>query len=885
MSTRRRRISFPLVVPPAVIGLILLAVPSTPLVAQTGNGEPPASDTLDSPPPAVPPNSVRLGRDTVWAAPGEVYPAGPVHRALLGDLNRDLWHLEFPVPVLDLDSVGGGLTVDELSGGKQTLGLRFRGADGFTYQFRSILKTASRAIPSPLRSTEVEDVLQDQMAAQFPLSAMVVAELLDAAGVLVARPRPVVMPDDPRLGEFRDAFAGRMGWIEIRPNERETEDGEEYVGFAGSDKITGSEELYEELIDDPESYVDARQLLRARLIDMLVGDWDRHSDQWRWASYPDGQRTRWEPIPRDRDWALSRIDGLLPRLTRVYMPKYRGFDAEPPDVLNLHWSAQRVDRTLLSGLDRDDFEEVAAELVARLDDEVLDRAVGVLPESYQAAVGADLRRALGIRRDALPRVAREFYRLLAGWVDVPGTEETDSVRVEAEAEGVRVTMWAPREGDFVRYDRWFDPRDTRDIRIYLRDGDDVVVSHGELPIPVRVVGASGDDRVVGRGVTSNLFVYEGDGRDVVDPRVEEVEGELMVQDSLQTAYFTWDTRDWGHAWVPRPEVWFDSDIGLYAGAGLTRYGFGFGNLPYHSRFSVSVLNGFDADQWIVDAEWDRALGDEGWRMEVKAQSRTDEPVWLYGFGNGVEPVGSSDDHRAYRSSLRARLGVRYRITRAWTAGLGPEFAVSGAVQPGGVVFDSLDVYGAGDHTQLGMRGDLAVDTRDSSSYPRRGRIVDVTARIVPSLFDVEDTFGGVGLNAVEYLSAPLPGEPTLHLRVAGEKTWGRTPFFALPFLGGAETLPGFTSRRFIGNASLAGTALLRLKLFEPTVLTDLQAGVHAVATSGRVWYDGSPDVDRWHSAAGGGLWVRIPAIDRVVGLTLMRGDEGVRAYLDFGFLF
>ncbi len=37
--------------------------------------------------------------------------------------------------------------------------------------------------------------------------------------------------------------------------------------------------------------VDARAYLRARLMDVLIGDWDRHLEQWRWARYEnDGER-------------------------------------------------------------------------------------------------------------------------------------------------------------------------------------------------------------------------------------------------------------------------------------------------------------------------------------------------------------------------------------------------------------------------------------------------------------------------------------------------------------------------------------------------------------------------------------------------------------------
>ena len=151
-------------------------------------------------------------------------------------------------------------------------------------------------------------MLQDQIAALFPLSAMVVAPLLDAADVLHADPTLVVMPSDAALGEFQDEFGGLLGWIEVRPDEGP--DGE--PGFAGSTRVAGSDSFREHLEESPDERVDALGYLRARLMDLFVGDWDRHPDQWRWAAFEDeGGGTLWRPIPRDRDWALSHIDGLI----------------------------------------------------------------------------------------------------------------------------------------------------------------------------------------------------------------------------------------------------------------------------------------------------------------------------------------------------------------------------------------------------------------------------------------------------------------------------------------------------------------------------------------------------------------------------------------------
>jgi hypothetical protein len=38
---------------------------------------------------------------------------------------------------------------------------------------------------------------------------------------------------------------------------------------------------------------------------MLIGDWDRHYDQWRWAEYKKKGQVIYRPIPRDRDQVLK----------------------------------------------------------------------------------------------------------------------------------------------------------------------------------------------------------------------------------------------------------------------------------------------------------------------------------------------------------------------------------------------------------------------------------------------------------------------------------------------------------------------------------------------------------------------------------------------------
>jgi hypothetical protein len=210
----------------------------------------------------------------------------------------------------------------------QTVGMRLTGRNGVTYQFRNVVKIATRALDGEVQKATLGQVLNDQLAAQFPLGAMIVAELLQAVDVLVAVPRPVIMPNDARLGDYRPYFAGRVGWIEVRPDER----GEGRPGFAGSSEVQGGSDIYEILRQDPTSFVDTQKYLRARLVDFLVGDWDRHSDNWRWARFEENGRSRWEPIPRDRDWAFTRSDGMASTVSPLFFSRYVGFSEEMPPM-------------------------------------------------------------------------------------------------------------------------------------------------------------------------------------------------------------------------------------------------------------------------------------------------------------------------------------------------------------------------------------------------------------------------------------------------------------------------------------------------------------------------------------------------------------------------
>jgi hypothetical protein len=292
------------------------------------------------------------------------YKAGGFHRLLWGTDYRGLWAAPISAEVLDLHAFAGGLKPLFRVGGTETKALAMKGADGRDYTFRGIDKDPISVLPEQLRETWAAGLVRDQIAANHPGSFLVADELMNAAGVLHTEQRLVVMPDDAALGEFRKDFAGVVGQVYEFPGALSDKN----PGFHGASEILKHDVFYKRIQADPRDRPDTRALLKARLLDILIGDWDRHRDQWRWAKLPG--KELWEPIPDDRDEAFSRFEGLVPTLARARLVILQEYGDSYPPMKGLTWNGWEQDRELLAGLERPVWEETAAELKAEITDEM-----------------------------------------------------------------------------------------------------------------------------------------------------------------------------------------------------------------------------------------------------------------------------------------------------------------------------------------------------------------------------------------------------------------------------------------------------------------------------------------------------------------------------------
>jgi hypothetical protein len=267
---------------------------------------------------------------------------------------------------------------------------------------------------------------RDQGSATLPAAPLVVTRLMQDQGVLVPDYELLVMPDDLRLGEFREAFVGR------------------------------------------------------------IGTWDRHPQQWRWARIPD--RPGWQPLPEDHDQAFADHDGAVLDAIRPLRPQLVEFDEALP-MRGLRQKAAALDAWLLAGLDAAQWEAEFEAFRARIDPERIAAALSALPLAWQRSAGPRLRELLRERLEALPEASREVYRRLARQPRWHGSKQADRLTITCHADGhvlVELVAAAPGRGA-PRQRRRFESGETQLVVVDLYAGDDLIVRSGVSSCGVEVV--------------------------------------------------------------------------------------------------------------------------------------------------------------------------------------------------------------------------------------------------------------------------------------------------------------------------------------------------------------------------------------------------------------
>ncbi|UOR06999.1 hypothetical protein MUN82_07840 [Hymenobacter aerilatus] len=454
------------------------------------------------PPPtsALPP-----GTDSVLATAGRHYQRSGFHNLFFGKHYRQVWATPVRVPVLNPANELGGLTFEKRGGGFQTISATLESPTGREYALRTLDKDPYQTLPKVLRHTFVLTLVRDATSAANPYAALTVPPLAQAAGIPHTHPRIFYVPrTETNLGTATDDMQGKLVMLEEKFN------GEENLtpDFGDAIDLVDTDEVLAQRFTSPTYQIDQIAFARARLLDILIGDWDRHEGQWRWAEYKQNGRTIYRPVPKDRDQVYFRFDdGVIPwlmsrkwavRKFRTFRPRYEDI---PGTVRNAHF----LDTRALPEITAAQFQQLAADLQKRLTDSVITEAVRQMPLPIYALEGDYIAKSLRARREALPDAAREFYQLLAKHVEVVGTDEPERFVLERLSDSTtRVSVYRLPQKKKQKadpqpyYQRTFRTQDTKTITFYGLRGEDEFVVRGNVNKGIRlnIRGGPNEDTVI-----------------------------------------------------------------------------------------------------------------------------------------------------------------------------------------------------------------------------------------------------------------------------------------------------------------------------------------------------------------------------------------------------
>jgi len=803
---------------------------------------------------------------TVVASPnGEKYKAGKFKRVFFGSLYRDEWLIPVEVPVFDFNHEKGGVEIVKKGGGQQTKSLRLEDKKGQQWVLRSTEKDPSNGIPEAIKMQLAVDMVQDQMAAYLPWNALSVPRLADAAEIYHTNPKIVYLTKDPRLGAYQDDVWEGLYLFEERPNGNR----KDIESFGRSKNIIGSPDMFDEIADDHDHQVDQKHFLKSRLMDVYIGDFDRHEDQWRWAGFKEDDKVVYRAVPRDRDQTFFLNEGLFPWISsrKFAMRMNQGFDYEIKDMGGVISQSRRLDRRFLTELSKKDWIKAAEKMQAGLSDEVITAAVHDMPPQITDAIGESTIGKLKSRRDKLPQFAEEHYSIISKQVDVVGSDKREQFQVERlNNNETEVKVWAlsnkGNKKDKI-YDRTFKHDETKEIRLYGLGGKDEFDVEGKVNkgIKVRIIGGPGKDDIKDksevRGPGKKTIIYDTKKKNDIEFGSE---ARNRTSDLPEKNKYTYEAFNY-NKFLPLAFIGFNADEALVLGAGFIYTTHGFQKFPYASKHSLGAryATATSALELKYDGEFKSVLG----RLDLNLNFIIRDPRYsqnFFGMGNETEQLSDDKDYNRVRIG---QIGVHPELSKTFnkstlSAGIfyqkynidSTENRYISDIPENGLnpeIFDTQDYAGVNVHYQI--------DTRNSETMPSRGIYWNTNASFYYDLDHATKTFNRLSSEISWFLSFRKPYRTVIALRAGGSINFGDYEFFQANTLGGDRNLRGHRSTRYSGDASFYQNTEFRFKLFDfSTYFAKGEFGILGFNDIGRVWLEGE-DSSVWHHGYGGGLWM------------------------------
>ncbi|HRX10224.1 MAG TPA: BamA/TamA family outer membrane protein [Draconibacterium sp.] len=812
--------------------------------------------------------------DSVVAIASTKYNISPSGYTWMGQNYREVWATPVKAQVFDIGTKKGGLKILKRGGGQQTFSLRLEDNDGRQYVLRTIDKYVEGAVPEELHKTFAVDLVQDQISASNPYAAPVVATLAGYVGVFHTNPEVVYIPDDSRFGIYRSDVAGKLFLFEERPDGNRSD----VDSFGHSENIISTAKVIEKTTASSSHVVDENAVLRARLFDIVVNDWDRHDDQWRWAGFEQNGQTVYKPIPRDRDQAFFVNEGVIPCIAarKWLLPKIQGFTENTENMEGQSFNARYFDRSFLTQSSWDEWQRQIDSLQILLSPEKIDSAMYAFPKEVYPLCAPETARILKTRLENLESMARNLYLSLTKEVSITGTNKSNYFEILTlgdsllQISGYELIKNGQKGRRF--YHRTLSASETRKIHLYGLAGNDQFEIEGNHTSKIElniIVGKNNVEIVSDQGLKrENIFVFGGGNTEIspdrsvslkkrFDPKALEYDREHFEYDVVYPGFFSG----------------YNPDDGIFVGGGpvFTKYS------RYRQQL-YEIMGNYALATNAVNLRFGTQQSFPLRNVEINFNVQYNSPEYAgnyFGMGNETAwevPRSEKEFYRLRMSRFYTELDfVKWLdAARIHKAGPGLFYSYSDAEKTAGRFISRTDndltVNDLASHAYAGayfkyewntltdVELKIEEEFAGSKTLPTRGMNLNARLSYFTRLNEETDHFLKLSGDWVNYFSFSQRPRVVYALRVGGEKLFGNYAFHEAATLGRTENLRGYRESRFYGDASfyLNAEVRIRMKQFR-TYLLNGTAGVLLFNDTGRVWLDGE-NSKKWHNGTGLGLW-------------------------------
>ncbi|RLJ67145.1 hypothetical protein CLV86_0631 [Lacinutrix venerupis] len=790
------------------------------------------------------------------------------YKWFFGEHYRDIYGREIEAPVLFLDSLPHNVKAITEGGGNQSRSLRLIDDNENEYTVRELRKSGVRFIQSKIKNhyvldymedTVAEEIVQDYYTTAQPYAQFAINELLDAIDIAHANPKIVYLPKQERLGRFNENYGDKLYMFE----EHVGDENKEFKTFGNADDIISTKDMLLELQNDKDAKIDEDSYLRARLFDMLIGDWDRHEDQWRWALHEQNNgELLYKPIPRDRDQAFSKYDGVFPFILKAVSPLARNMQTYAPEVQNVKTFNNAVyylDKNFINTSSWQDWEKQAKNIQNNLTDEVIDNAFANLLKDTKDESIDNIKSILKQRRENMVSIAKDYYNYFKEHEIIVATNKDNTINVLRLPNGeTKVTVLQKNKTIF---ENTYTKEETKEIWLFALDGNDNITVSGEGNnyIKLKVFGGEENDIYnIENKRAVKVYDYKSKKNTFNTPVSKK------LTDSYNINNYNPQKRKYSNN-VLLPTIGFDPDAGFNAGLTNTYTTYSLLRNPFTTQhtFNASYYSATQGFEFSYNGEFAHIF--HNWNLGLDARVTSENfATNFFGIGNETqynEDAVDMDFNRTkikqwhfqpsliYKTSGNVSGHVAARIESHEVANINNGFAQT-YFNANDDVFENQIYAGAEVGVEFNNKKGLL-------SLPKRGIALGILAgykQTLDSEFDNKFTYVKPTVSFIYPLHES--GLATLATKAQANFIIGDNyEFYHAATLGGNTSLRGYRNERFLGKTSFFQTTDLRLCFIEQeTGFIPLRIGVTGGYDLGRVWIE-NENSNKWHSSYGGSIFI------------------------------